>query len=299
MAAGRNFKEKIDNFLAMHNSIIASANLVSIQRPSQSSNSSRGHDTPPHLVSTMFFTNEESAEFQVDLHPSSYLIDEELESNANEEDQRALARAYAQVEELKNNIKKKATRFDSVEILAHCQRNPATSPAPANASSAPRPVVNSVPNDPVHVTENPTVSKTPAVSNPTDPRKSKPTTIPTPQFRYQSSFNEVAATRHLVNQVLEAKMEISTKDLLAVSPEIHKQVRELAATKKITIGSLETVSEAVASPTWASYEQFWVRDVEGKCVGLATAPLCAVDGILMDKLHVECILDSGCQVHDS
>ncbi|KIO06239.1 hypothetical protein M404DRAFT_24969 [Pisolithus tinctorius Marx 270] len=122
-AAGWNFKEKIDNFLAMCNSIITSANLVSVQCPSQSSNSSRGHDTPPHLVSMMFFTNEESAEFQVKLHPSSYLINEELENNANEEDQRALARAYVQVEELKNNIKKKkAAHFNSVEFWPTASR---------------------------------------------------------------------------------------------------------------------------------------------------------------------------------
>ncbi|KIN99889.1 hypothetical protein M404DRAFT_29941 [Pisolithus tinctorius Marx 270] len=208
MAAGQNFKEKIDNFLAMCDSIIASANLVSIQRPNQPSNSSRGCDTPPHLVSMMFFSNEETAEFQVDLHPSSYLINEELESNTDEEDQCALARAYMQVEELKNNIKKKkVTRFDSVDIPARHQ-----------------PVDNSVPKDPIHVTENTAISKTLVVSNPTDPRKSKPTTIPAPQFRYQSSFDEAAATRRLVNQVLEAKMEISTKDLFAVSPEIRKQV---------------------------------------------------------------------------
>ncbi|KIO05055.1 hypothetical protein M404DRAFT_38260, partial [Pisolithus tinctorius Marx 270] len=71
-----------------------------------------------------------------------------------------------------------------------------------------------------------------------------PSTNSTPQFRYQSSFDEAVATKRIINQVLDAKMEISTKDLLAVSPEIRKQIRELAATKKITMGSLETVSDA-------------------------------------------------------
>ncbi|KIO07244.1 hypothetical protein M404DRAFT_136304 [Pisolithus tinctorius Marx 270] len=270
-AAGRNFKEKIDNFLAMRDSIIASANLVSVQRPSQQSTSSRGHETPPHLVSTMFSSNEDVSEYQVDLHPSSYLVDENLEEDADEEDQRALARAYAQVEELKNAIKKKKTAcFDSIEVPVH--------PNPASSSEAP------------------TAGKTLVAPNLTDPRKLKPSTNSAPQFRYQSSFDEAAATKRIVNQVLDAKMEISTKDLLAVSPEIRKQIRELAATKKITIGSLETASDMTPSAAWASYEQYWVRDTEGKCVGLATAPLHAVDGILMDKLHVECILDSGCQV---
>ncbi|KIK24235.1 hypothetical protein PISMIDRAFT_36849, partial [Pisolithus microcarpus 441] len=94
-AAGWNFKEKIDNFLALR----------------------EGRDTPPHLVNTMFFGSEDSAEFQVEVHPSSYLVDQEIEDNADEEDKRALARAYAQVEELKNAIKrKKPARFDGVEI---------------------------------------------------------------------------------------------------------------------------------------------------------------------------------------
>ncbi|KIK11572.1 hypothetical protein PISMIDRAFT_39468, partial [Pisolithus microcarpus 441] len=94
-AAGRNFKEKIDNFLALR----------------------EGRDTPPHLVNTMFFGSEDLAEFQVEVHPSSYLVDQEIEDNADEEDKRALARAYAQVEELKNAIKrKKPARFDGVEI---------------------------------------------------------------------------------------------------------------------------------------------------------------------------------------
>ncbi|KIO06295.1 hypothetical protein M404DRAFT_24579 [Pisolithus tinctorius Marx 270] len=95
-AAGRNFKEKINNFLAMCNLIIALANLISVQQPGQQSTLSCGHDTPPHLISTMFFSNKDASEYQVDLHPSSYLVNKDLEEDADEEDQHALARAYAQ-----------------------------------------------------------------------------------------------------------------------------------------------------------------------------------------------------------
>ncbi|KAI6138988.1 hypothetical protein BKA82DRAFT_4365377 [Pisolithus tinctorius] len=229
----------------------------------------------------MFFSNEDASEYQVDLHPSSYLVDENLEEDADKEDQHALARAYAQVEELKNAIKKKKS--------AHF-------PVSANAPVPPIQVSNSAPANPTSSSEAPTAGKTPVAPNLTDLQKLKPSTNSAPQFHYQSSFDEAVVTKRIVNQVLDTKMEISTKDLFTVSPEIHKQIRELAVTKKITIGSLETTSDATPSAAWASYEQYWVRDTEGKCVGLAMAPLRAVDGILMDKLHVECILDSGCQV---
>ncbi|KIN97275.1 hypothetical protein M404DRAFT_32495 [Pisolithus tinctorius Marx 270] len=164
--AGHNFKEKINNFLAMHDSIIASANLVSVQRPSQQSTSSCRHETPPHLISTMFFSNEVVLEYQVDLHPSSYLVDENLEEDANEEDQRALARAYAQVEELKNAIKKKKTaRFDGVEVPVRRQRPALAVPASANVPVPPIPVSNSAPANPASSSEAPTAGKTPVAPN--------------------------------------------------------------------------------------------------------------------------------------
>ncbi|KIN96871.1 hypothetical protein M404DRAFT_32835 [Pisolithus tinctorius Marx 270] len=95
----------------------------------------------------MFFSNEESMEFQINLHPSSYLMDEELESNTDEEDQHTLARAYMQVEELKNNIKKKkVTHFNSVPAIivepfwsfssrGHSNSNPAPDSASCAAPS--------------------------------------------------------------------------------------------------------------------------------------------------------------------
>ncbi|KIK11564.1 hypothetical protein PISMIDRAFT_19415 [Pisolithus microcarpus 441] len=192
----------------------------------------------------MFFGSGDSAEFQVEVHPSSYLMDQEIEDNADEEDKCALARAYAQVVELKNAIKrKKPARFNGVEILTRHPHNP----APSN----------------------------PALAN------------STPQFRYQSSFDEATTTKHLMSQVLGAKIEISTQDLLAVSSEIRKQIKEMAMMKKIAISSLETALDTSSSLTWASYEQYLVKDTEGKCVSLATTPLRAVDGILMDKLRVK------------
>ncbi|KIK18723.1 hypothetical protein PISMIDRAFT_14158 [Pisolithus microcarpus 441] len=256
-ATGQNFKEKIDNFLALRESIMALANLVSIQSPGTAL-SSRGRDTPPHLVNTMFFSSEDSAEFQVEVHPSSYLVDQEIEDNADEEDKHALARAYAQVKELKNAIKrKKPARFDGVEIPTHHPHNaPPSNPAPVNntASTSKNPTLS-----------NKNIANPPPRNNAANPSNSKPQSNSTPQFHYQSGFDKAATTKCLMSQVLGAKIEISTQDLLAVSPEIHKQIKEMAMTKKIAIGSLETTLETSSSSTWASYEQYLVKDTEGKC----------------------------------
>ncbi|KIN99104.1 hypothetical protein M404DRAFT_30725 [Pisolithus tinctorius Marx 270] len=175
-------------------------------------------------------------------------INEDLEEDADKEDQHALARAYAQVEELKNAIKKKKTaRFNGVEVLVHHQRLALAVPASANMPVPPIPVSNSAPANPTSSLEAPIAGKTPVAPNLTDLWKPQPSTNSAPQFHYQSSFDEAAATKWIINQVLDTKMEISTKDLLAVSLEIRKQVRELAATKKITIRSLETASDTTPS----------------------------------------------------
>ncbi|KAI6163445.1 hypothetical protein EDD17DRAFT_1756453 [Pisolithus thermaeus] len=127
-AKRQNFKEKIDNFLALRESIMVSANLISIQSP-DTAFSSRGHDTPPHLVNTMFFGSEDTTKFQVEVHPLSYLVDQEIEDNADKEDKRALTRAYAQVEELKNAIKrKKPAHFDA-------NPPPSNNPVPTTTSN--------------------------------------------------------------------------------------------------------------------------------------------------------------------
>ncbi|KIK15480.1 hypothetical protein PISMIDRAFT_16494 [Pisolithus microcarpus 441] len=203
-AAGQNFKEKIDNFLALRESIMASANLVSIQSPGAAL-LSRGQDTSPHLINTMFFRSEGLAEFQVKVHPLSYLVNQEIEDNADKEDKHTLTRAYAQVEELKNTIKrKKPACFDGVEIPIHCPHNAAPSnPVPAN---------NTTSNSKNPASSNEHISNTLPRNNATDSSNSKPQSNPTPQFCYQSSFDEaapvpaglpslrnIAATPHLAN----------------------------------------------------------------------------------------------------
>ncbi|KAG6327643.1 hypothetical protein ID866_11445 [Astraeus odoratus] len=64
----------------------------------------------------MFVGLESESSWQVNIHPSTYIMEEDP-INEDEEDQHAFTHAYAQVEELHNNIKKKKqAHFDGVEI---------------------------------------------------------------------------------------------------------------------------------------------------------------------------------------
>ena len=77
-------------------------------------------DPPPHLTNSMFFGVETGSEWQVDIHPSSFMVDQQVSGDLDEKDRQALEHAYAQLEAVHSTIKqKKQTWFDGVEIPAN------------------------------------------------------------------------------------------------------------------------------------------------------------------------------------
>ena len=73
----------------------------------------------------------------------------------------------------------------------------------------------------------------------------KPVEMPTkppaddPKYRYQSAIETSVKTTELVDHALESKFTLSTRELMAVSPEVRKQVRELVANKKVSAHTME------------------------------------------------------------
>ncbi|KAG6330939.1 hypothetical protein ID866_8150 [Astraeus odoratus] len=64
----------------------------------------------------MFVGLESESSWQINIHPSTYITEEDP-INKDKEDQCTLTHAYAQAEELHNNIKKKKQAcFNGVEI---------------------------------------------------------------------------------------------------------------------------------------------------------------------------------------
>ncbi|KAG6330071.1 hypothetical protein ID866_9019 [Astraeus odoratus] len=92
-------------------------NTLSIERlTTQQPPSNPQRNCNQHISSTMFVGLESESLWQVNIHPSAYIMEEDP-INEDEGDQHGLACAYAQVEELHNNIKKKKQAcFNSIEI---------------------------------------------------------------------------------------------------------------------------------------------------------------------------------------
>ncbi|KAG6328612.1 hypothetical protein ID866_10477 [Astraeus odoratus] len=151
----------------------------------------------------MFMGLEAESSWQVDIHPSTYITEEDP-INKDEEDQHTLTHAYAQVEELCNNIKKKKQAcFDRVEIPSWCTENKGSTPNPSSSST------------PLHITE---VPLTTAPS--TTPKVSSPNIGPMPankvlgtaqlQYKYQSPMDDLTVTQKLLERLLDVQVSVST-----------------------------------------------------------------------------------------
>ncbi|KAG6326992.1 hypothetical protein ID866_12096 [Astraeus odoratus] len=145
----------------------------------------------------MFMGLESESLWQVDIHPSAYIMEEDP-INKDKEDQHALAHAYAQVEELHNNIKKKKQAcFDRVEIPSQCMENKGSTPNPSSSSA------------PSRITEAP--STTPKVSSPnTGPTPAyKALGAAQPQYKYQSPMDDPTVTQKLLEKLLDVQVSVS------------------------------------------------------------------------------------------
>ena len=302
---GRTLKERVDNWLAMRQTTVGplAPEQPTAQTVAQTQRFDR--DAPPHMANTMFFGLEPESEWQLDIHPSSYMIDEDSNGDIDEEDRQALARAYAQVEEVRSTIrKKKQVRFDGVEVPTH---RPAAGPSKNATSTVPEPSASSsrtsqaLQPEPEVSTVAPqqkssgtnTSASTSTSASASVPNKQPG--APQPQFKYQSPMEDPAVAQKLLERLLDVQVTVSARELLSISIDMRKMVRELVATKRVSVASLET-NPTPASDLWLEYEEFIVRDDEGLVVARTSLPLRALDGTLNDRLRVECLLDQGAQI---
>ncbi|KIM64385.1 hypothetical protein SCLCIDRAFT_23418 [Scleroderma citrinum Foug A] len=242
----------------------------------------------------MFFGLEPESEWQLDIHPSSYMIDEGSGEDADEEDREALARAYAQVEEVRSAIrKKKQVHFDGVEVpVCHPTAGSlkGTMPAVSDASASSSWVSPPVPSEPAMPTPAPqqrqsgTAIGVTASTSMTGSTPNKQAGASQQQFKYQSPMEDPAVAQRLLERLLDVQVTVLARELLSVSIDMHKMVHKLIATKRVAVASLET-SSTPPSDLWLKYEEFIVRDDEGHVVVKTSLPLCALDGTLNDRLQ--------------
>jgi hypothetical protein len=60
-----------------------------------------------------------------------------------------------------------------------------------------------------------------------------------PKFRYHSAIESCSKPSDLTERALDAKITISTRELLAASPDVRRQVKDLVTSKKVSANSVE------------------------------------------------------------
>ncbi|KAG6325987.1 hypothetical protein ID866_13102 [Astraeus odoratus] len=178
-------------------------NTLSIERPTtQQPPNNQQCNCNQCISSAMFVGLESKSSWQVNIHPSTYIMEEDP-INEDKEDQRALTYAYVQVEELCNNIKKKKQAcFNGVEIPSQHTENKDSTPNPSSSST------------PSCITEVPLTtapSTTPKVSSPNAgpaPTNKAPGAAQ-PQYKYQSPMDDPTVAQKLLERLLDVQVSVS------------------------------------------------------------------------------------------
>jgi hypothetical protein len=280
---------------------------------------------PPHLatVSTNFLEGPEECVFSIDIDPvpaanpsgpTSY--DEAIfEAQLLQTQIDSLREAQA----LALEKGKKKLQFDGVQIMKRTgppKPNTPIPPPPFNGPTVhargPVPTRERVPSSSQPAIFPPNVNGKPGTragdNQPQRPQgPMRPVTIPPkptaedPKFRYHSAVESALKPNELANRALDATITISTRELLAASPDVRRQVKDLVTSKKVSANSVE-VDEVDAYLTnclepipSAVYLDLFKYDSSALSAA-ASLPLRVIFPTFAPGVEPECILDGGAQV---
>ena len=122
-----------------------------------------------------------------------------------------------------------------------------------------------------------------------------------PKFQYQSAIETSIKPSDLVNCALDARITISTRELLATSPEVRKQVKELVSSRKVAANLVEenTLDSYLSScfdqdPSSAFLKVEKYNDLSPSAA--QSLPLQVIFPMFAPGVQPKCILDRGTQV---
>ncbi len=297
---GRNMRERVDNHWI--------AEGISDEK-----------DYQPETFSTHFLEGPEECIFALDLDP----VDEMDRHDPMYEAQRLQAQIdslrEAQVLALEKG--KKKVRFDGVEIMKRSgppkpgtpiPRPPPSNPLPTvptihasapprTQTTAPRQDLPATPNTAgkpgtragEHLPSRPQGPMRPVNFQPRPPAEEQ-------KFRYQSAIESTVKPGDVADRALDAKIMITTRELLAMSPEIRRHVKDLVTSKKISANTVE-VEEADAYLTDcldqdASAVLLDLIKYDSSSAAAPSLPLRVIFPTFAPGVQPECILDGGAQV---
>ena len=136
------------------------------------------------------------------------------------------------------------------------------------------------------------------VANHTDTRSSPTEPIPAasgPQFRYQTPVEDPKLAKSVLERALDSKIELSQRELLALSPDVRKQIKEMTTTKRVAAGIYTEDTEDREEVVLLG-EVHDARDQEAEEVAAESVALRCLDVLMEGNVTTNCILDQGCQI---
>ena len=122
--------------------------------------------------------------------------------------------------------------------------------------------------------------------------KNKGKEAPSPDFHYQCPIEDKADAKKVLDCILDVSIPVTARELLSLSPDVRKQVKESTTTKKVKATAfvgVDPVSHFLNSLDACDCHK-------GLVVAKESHVLRSIIPIIDGCLPIECILDSGCQI---
>ena len=121
-----------------------------------------------------------------------------------------------------------------------------------------------------------------------------------PKYRYQSAIKATANSSDLAERILDARLLVSAREILAVSPDVRRQIKEAITSKKVSVNATEAndadaflvdASESKSSQAYLDFVKYDSANTAAPCL-----PLRVIYPTFAPGVEPECILDGGAQV---
>jgi hypothetical protein len=237
-------------------------------------------DVPPHIRDPPVSSNIIRVQHQ---EPASVLHASIETDDEDEDDDTEPFRVFAG----ESSQPKRKVRFDGVEVPP---RNYGKDRAKPGESSKPTP-----PKNPVPATSN--RAPAPKPTAPPTGARHDPITASQPQYRYQSPIEDPTIAKNIINRALDTSISLSQRELLAISPDLRRQMKDLTTSKKIANEvTIQEVLHTSAIRTPVRVCDNCDGSVE-MIVGRDSVPLSSVYPLIAGAHRFENVLDSGSEIN--
>lgn len=198
---------------------------------------------------------------------------------------------------------RKRVRFDGVEVPSRNKGKakeatlpqPVTIDKPASTKPTTKPITPE-PSTSASIAPS-TIPRPPSTA--LVPRTSQTFPAPPSQYRYQAPIEDPGIAKAVVDRALDSQVCISQRELLAMSSDARRHMKDLTTSKKI--------SHEVANANTVQNFHFHSPETPTRCcpdcqediplvIGRDSVPLRAVYPVINDKYVFENVLDQGCMI---